>query len=1291
MYRAGVLLLLVLIPLAAFAAKVGDADWPRLTILAPIAAPTIDGKVDPAEWAGTVAATGFTRLGQGALVARQPVLRLAYTPQALLIAAEVPLPPGEKARAAATDFDGTVWNDDSVEIHLDRGHTEKKGYQFVVNALGTHFDAYGGDAKWNGPWEAKALNTAGKWSAEFSIPWATVGGAPAAGDLDGFNAIINSSYLGGTLTLAPLKASAHETANYLHLSYGRGLAVSLERLDGADLESLLAAAVGDGEARLEYTLRRTGDREPVSKQTLKLVPGGTTAVPGGTTTVPLGIPADAGGPKAGDYTLSLRADGPTGPLLVRRVELQVEAPLRVRLAAFTRTGLLKVFLIAQPAVFKPEETDYDLTVSSPAGTIKHLTYRQPAATSGTAPDLTLTREELTASRLGLKVVATNRRTGATKTVERELDNPLRPAWLGTKEGITDKVAAPWTPLKLAGDYVKCWGRSYHFGKGPLPAEVVTGGKHILAGPIRLVGNVGGRDLQWTSGNCEPSEVTPEHITMAGIANSGDSRDCPLRMKGTARIEYDGMIRVDLTLTPGKPEVLARELTLEIPLNTANARYLYHFPGQWGSVANSGFVPKAGWAHGFKPFVWLGDEDRGFSWWCESDENWYPYGNPRALTVDPAGAVTYLRCHLVATETTIDKPLKYTFGFQATPVKQPDKTVWDYRITHHGNYGLESERAATGGRVTYPIAGHLRREEGTFECWYRPAVDSERQLPFEQRRYSGNREIFTVQLSPGMGGTNYGLYYNGTMQGLVGWARTDGVVTDNPGTSFDWKADEWHHVAMTWDKQNVRIYLDGKQLSETPNKGFFAGPTENAAIMIGGDGALASIDEVRLLSVARPPTVLDRPCEPDAQTLLLDHFEGYGPGGRGEKPGTPDAWVKFAAGRFGKGPTWAPQLGHTRLEELAGLGVRTICFHEHWVPYQSYPHPVEADRPRLHSLADGVHAAKMNLLLYMSRQFADNSPEWELYSDEACSEPRPAPYTRYPAQRDYIACWNGPYKDFSLYWLGKTMDEFGNDGWYLDGPEWPTQCANRGHGCGYLAADGTVRPTWDIFATREFMKRLYVLTRTRKPQGQLNIHNSTVMVIPTLGWGTSSWGGEQIDAIKPPVKTLDILPLDAFRTEFMGRQWGVPSEFLVYDGMPYYAKDVLAYTLLHGVLIRPGSPDSLDRISALWKVYDQFPFDNFGSRAKMYPYWNNGEYLQCSPQGVYATAYERKGEGLLVIVSNLGDAAVEAGVTVRLAKFGLGTRARVTDALSGETIAHDNGALKLAIDGWRYRVLRVRPR
>jgi len=195
-----------------------------------------------------------------------------------------------------------------------------------------------------------------------------------------------------------------------------------------------------------------------------------------------------------------------------------------------------------------------------------------------------------------------------------------------------------------------------------------------------------------------------------------------------------------------------------------------------------------------------------------------------------------------------------------------------------------------------------------------------------------------------------------------------------------------------------------------------------------------------------------------------------------------------------------------------------------------------------------------------------------------------------------------------------------------------------------------------------------------------------MVTPTLGWGTSTWGGEQIDTIKPPVRTLDILPLDAFRTEFMGRQWGIPSEFLVYDGMPYYAEDMLAYTLLHGVLIRPSGEEALRRIAALWKVYDEFPFGD----AAMYPYWDEGSPIECSPKGVHATAYERAGEGLLVIVSNLGDTDSTATVAIDAGKLPWARQASATDALSGDEVGIASGRLEVEVPSWRYRVLRVRP-
>ncbi len=860
---------------------------------------------------------------------------------------------------------------------------------------------------------------------------------------------------------------------------------------------------------------------------------------------------------------------------------------------------------------------------------------------------------------------------------------LAESWFGNQIGISDDVPAPWTPLVVGGSAVKSWGRDYRFDRSLLPTEIVTSGASVLASPISLVGRVAGRPVTW--GN---ESIRFDHITPTCVTGSGSATAEGLKVTGKTTVEYDGMIRVDIEIAPSGKSVNIEELLLEMPVRADNARYLYHFPGQWGSVANSGFLPESGWSHAFKPFVWLGDEDRGLAWFCESDENWSPADPKRALTIERSEGRAVLRCHLIERATELKDPLKYTFGFQATPVKNPDKTVWDYRITHSGNYGLESTPSqGPGTQITYPAAGHVRAEEGTFECWYRPAYDTERELPVAERKHMANRSLFTITWGADVQqGTNCGFYWNEDAQGPVVWSRKDGNVLLNPRASFDWKAGEWHHLAMTWSDK-IRIYVDGKMLSESPNAGFIPAPLDKAVIEIGGRSALATIDDVRILSVARAPEPNTGPHQPDAQTLLLDSFDNYGKDAASKPVGKADSSLVFVPAKFGLGPTWEPANNPTELQRLASIGVRTICFHEHWSPYQSHPYVTAENRPKLRSLVDGCHQQGIGLLLYMSRQFADNAPEWAKYSKEVVAEPPSGIYERMPKQKAYNVCWKSPWKDFCLFHLDRLLAEFGHDGWYLDGPEWPMACNNTLHGCGYPAADGTIHPTYDIFATRDFMKRLYVLTRRRKPEAQLNIHNSTVMVIPTLGWGTSTWGGEQIDAIKPPVKTLDILPMDAFRTEFMGRQWGVPSEFLVYDGQPYYAKDVLAYTLLHGVIIRPSGHEQLDRIASLWKVYDEFPFKN----AKLYPYWNNARLLKCQPAGVYATAYERPDEGLLVFVSNLGDSASDVAVTLQLDQLDWKGISQVCDAVTREPIAIDGNSIRFHLGSWAYRVVRVRPK
>jgi len=1277
-----------------------DTAWPRVTILKTDMLPVIDGRMDKAEWAGATALSGFVTLRSSQVAGHQPRVQMAWHDAGLLIGIEAPLPPGEKAKAYATDWTGIVGRDDSLAVYIDLAHGHKTSCQFAVNALGMKSDNGVGDKSDTSEWQAAAVNAPGHWSAEMLIPWKAMGTAlPGTGDTAGFNIAVKAGWLGDTLTWAPNSYVLRDPASYAHLVFGNKTAVSLSWPDVSRLGECRAQAVGKDKVDVSWTLSRTladGKPDELSHEVHRLEPGKPASLP-------VAIPHAQGFPLGGDYLLRCNASGPDGPLLVQSWLLRVGQPVELAVRAFITKDLLRFDVRTDASVFPAADTDVAVSVDGPQGRV----LERKAAPDPKTGDvhIEVPGAQIPAGNLVVKASATRRGTGQTFSVEKRVDSPLRPPWLGTREGLTHKVPSPWTRLTVKKDAVRCWGRSYRFTRSILPTEVVTRGASILAGPIALTGRESGVPLVWQGGKVEFPVREDDRVTLTGTA-----RAAGLALTGTTTVEFDGMVRVDLKLTPdlGKAALL-QDLTLEIPLKPEHARYLYHFPGMWGSIANSAALPAEGWTHGFKPFVWLGDEDRGFAWFCESDRNWFPHdeesavkgqfdrsilstnvnlvahGAKAALTIRREGGAVVLRCRLIQGEQRITGPLEYTFGFHATPVKDPEKTVWDYRITHHGRYGLESAPTSIGGCVTYAAAGRINPEQGTVECWYRPAFENaERGLPQSERKKTANRSIFTVRWDEDMrGGSNCGFYWNQQVQGPVAWARKEGRVTLNPNAPFDWKAGQWYHLALTWSDR-VRLYVDGKLLADSPNVGFIPLSPEKAVIEIGGADPMATIDELRISRVARPPASNPGEYAPDADTLLLDHFEDYG------KPdakalGKAGVNVVFAPAKFGTGATWDPAHSATQLQRLADLGVRTVCFHEHWSPYQSYPYVTDENRPKLHSLVDGAHRSGVNLLLYMSRQFADNAPEWELYSEDVLPMPRAGAYTRQPSQKAYCVCWNSPWKDFCLYHLGKMMDEFGHDGWYLDGPEWPMPCSNPSHGCGYTAPDGTVRTSYDIFATRDFMRRLYVLTRQRKPEGQLNIHNSTVMVTPTLAWGTSTWGGEQLDTHKAGAKTLDVLPMDSFRTELMGRQWGIPSELLVYEGMPYYSRDMIAYSLLHGVLIRP-SDGLLPQISALWRMYDRFPFKD----AVMYPYWNNADRITCAPDGVYATAYERKKEGLLLFVSNLGESDVEATVTLNLKPFGWNT-VTAWDALTEKPVDAAGGILRLPLAKWRFAAVRIKPK
>jgi hypothetical protein len=639
----------------------------------------------------------------------------------------------------------------------------------------------------------------------------------------------------------------------------------------------------------------------------------------------------------------------------------------------------------------------------------------------------------------------------------------QPEWLGSRAGISDEVLPPWTPVEVSGTEVSVWGRTYGVRDLPLPASVVTRDTEILACPIALVGKADGEKLAWTQLDLKTAEARP---AMAQLAARADSKS--LRCDGTVAIEYDGMVRCDLELVPKREPVSLESLALEISLKPQYAKYLHFWPGRWGSCFNSTALPEDGYQGAFKPFIWLGDEWRGLAWFSESDRNFFPAQSDRAIEIRHEGDAVVLRVNLITERQTLDDPLDYTFGFQATPVKPMEPDVWDYRICHMGRYGMED--------------------------------------------------------------------------------------------------------------------------------------------------------------------------------ALLDR--------------------------------------------LAQLGIRTICFHEHWTDIQAYPKTTHGEK--LKRLVDACHERHIQLLLYHGYEMSTIAPEWDEYHERCLVHPRRGGYKRKyqpePDQTAYIVCYRSPWQDFIAHHLQRSMDEYGFDGVYLDGTSEPWGCANRKHGCGYVRPDGSVGQTFPFYDTRSMMKRIYTIVKRHRPQGQVNVHQSTCMTIPTLSFATSYWDGEQLQSVARTDSPQKVLPMDAFRCEFMGHNWGVPAELLHYKSGPFKRFECVSLALLHDVLVRPSTMEDVEVSSKMWRAMDDFKRDE----ATWLPYWQNADYVQADPPQVKVSLYNRPEKGLIAVVANMGrqDCDAEVAFHLRALRQPAGLTGR--DVVSDRQIPVTDGRLQIPLGSLEHVMVRLEP-
>ncbi len=379
-----------------------------------------------------------------------------------------------------------------------------------------------------------------------------------------------------------------------------------------------------------------------------------------------------------------------------------------------------------------------------------------------------------------------------------------------------------------------------------------------------------------------------------------------------------------------------------------------------------------------------------------------------------------------------------------------------------------------------------------------------------------------------------------------------------------------------------------------------------------------------------------------------------------------------------------------LDRAAELGVKTAVFHEDWAPIQNYP--MTTPEAEFRKIVDGCHRRGMKVLVYHGYELSPLAPEWAELSDEvlvknADGEILPGWY-RHPEQRDFRVCYNSVWADRLADGIEEARKRYGYDGLYLDGTISPWGCCNERHGCGYRGADGRLHPTYPIFGVRRLMQRLYGMFH---PQGGLiSAHQSTCCVTPTLAFTDCYWDGEQFAGGSLAGDPLKNLPLDAFRAEFMGRNYGVPCEFLAYERPPHWTYNhALAVSLLHDVRVRPCGLAALEKMAPIWDVMTRFEVD----KAQWHPYWEEDPLTAVGPESVRVSLYVHPADGgrvgrALLVVSNLS-AGERATAEVKLDVGRIGATPRgAKDALSGEALPCADGRLTVPLEPMRMRMVWV---
>lgn len=333
----------------------------------------------------------------------------------------------------------------------------------------------------------------------------------------------------------------------------------------------------------------------------------------------------------------------------------------------------------------------------------------------------------------------------------------------------------------------------------------------------------------------------------------------------------------------------------------------------------------------------------------------------------------------------------------------------------------------------------------------------------------------------------------------------------------------------------------------------------------------------------------------------------------------------------------------------------------------------------------LHDAKLLAVPYLCLTYVtEQTPEWQFFKKLWAMGPvdPSIPDAGWSHTFAMVSPNGKGYADFIMYKTKQFLEQYSIDGTYHDQTH-PYMAAAPQAGVGY-ERDGQTHMGTPILGYRELYRRNYAIVKALARPTFTQAHMSGKVTIPVLAYEDSYLDGEHFRGVVKD-SYLDVMTLDSFRCEYMGRQWGIMPFFLPEFDAENAAKveptrGLMGLLMIHDTNIWP-----------IWcntKVVDEAfkALDEFGwIDAEFIPYFDKQPPASTSLKDLYISGYKRPDGNVLLVIANLGREDRSGPVQVDLKRLGL-KPLRAISWPDKTLLPMTGGTIDLQVPGLGYRMV-----